>query len=132
MGALLYLLALPPALIMILRALSLVLPGRLAQLASFYAFSITGFLLLMICAIYGVMASIALRLVGYGGLSQWTVARAFKWTMWWTTGVTFRVSGSMKATSAGNGEDALRLRPAVFLGNHQRCVQAILCAKALT
>ncbi|KAH7377679.1 1-acylglycerol-3-phosphate O-acyltransferase [Pyrenochaeta sp. MPI-SDFR-AT-0127] len=119
MGVFLYILAFPPALIMFLRALALVLPARQAQLASFYAFSITGILLLLFCAIYGVFASIALRLIGYGGLSQWTVGRAFKWSMWWATGVTFRVSGSMKTTSSGSGEDALKERPAVFIGNHQ-------------
>ncbi|CAO2652131.1 Nn.00g004140.m01.CDS01 [Neocucurbitaria sp. VM-36] len=116
---LLWLLATPPALVMLLRIISFVLPARPAQLASFYAFSITGFSLLLVCAFYGMFASIALRLVGYGGLSQWTVGRAFKWTMWLATGVTFRVSGSMKATGSGNGEDALKERPAVFVGNHQ-------------
>ncbi|KAF1840167.1 1-acylglycerol-3-phosphate O-acyltransferase [Cucurbitaria berberidis CBS 394.84] len=116
---LLYLLATPAAVIMILRLASLVLPARPAQLASFYAFSITGFALLIACAFYGMVASVVLRLVGYGGLSQWTVGRAFKWSMWLTTGVSFRVSGSMKTSSGGNGEDALKERPAVFVGNHQ-------------
>lgn len=119
MGWLLYLTASPAALIMFLRILALVLPAQLAQLVSFAAFSLTAFILMMLCASYGVFASIALRMVGYGGLSQWTVARAFKWSMWLTTGVTFRVTGSMKRDSGMTGEDALNTRPVVFVGNHQ-------------
>lgn len=65
---------------------------------------------LIISSTYGVFASLALRCVGYGGLSQWTVARCFKWTMWLTTGVTFSVE---------DPHGALNTRPAVFLGNHQ-------------
>lgn len=57
------------------------------------------------------VASVVLRLVGYGGLSQWTVARAFKWTMWWATGVTFVVEDE-------GGQ--LKRRPVVLVGNHQR------------
>lgn len=104
---------------MLLRAISLVLPARPAQLVNFYAFSIAGFALLIVCALYGVVASVVLRIVGLGGLSQWTVARAFKWTMWLSTGVTFRVSGSMKSIGGKNGEDALNTRPVIFVGNHQ-------------
>jgi len=106
----------PPLLIIFLRALSAVLPKKLAQLTSFAAFFVTSMIMMIICAMYGVFASIFLRLVGYGGLSQWTVARAFKWTMWLTTGVTFRVMDSGKP---GGGEEALLTRPAVFVGNHQ-------------
>jgi len=76
--------------------------------------------MMIVCASYGVVASIALRLVGYGGLSQWTVARAFKWTMWLTTGVTFRIIESSKEEGGRKGgEEALATRPAVFVGNHQ-------------
>ncbi|KAF9736857.1 hypothetical protein PMIN06_004391 [Paraphaeosphaeria minitans] len=112
MSWLLYTMAAPPLLIVLLRALSLVLPGKLAQQASFAAFFVTSMIMMSMCAMYGVFASIFLRAVGYGGLSQWTVARAFKWTMWLITGVTFRVTNN-------GGEEALLTRPAVFLGNHQ-------------
>lgn len=80
--------------------------------AGFYGRVLTSFACLIACACYGVVASAGLRLVGYGGLSQWTVARAFKWTMRYTTGVEFVVQG----------EEHLRVRPAVFIGNHQTCV----------
>ena len=105
--------AFPPILIVFLRAISAILPGKLAQAASFAAFFITSMILMSISALYGVVASICLRAVGYGGLSQWTVARSFKWSMWWVTGVTFRVTND-------GGEEALLTRPAVLLGNHQR------------
>lgn len=119
MGWLVYLAAIPTAIIMFLRALSLVLPSGPAQLVSFIAFALTAFILMTISASYGVVASIVLRLVGYGGLSQWTVARTFKWSMWLVTGVTFRVTGSMKREGGMTGEDALKMRPVVFVGNHQ-------------
>ncbi|KAF1919458.1 hypothetical protein BDU57DRAFT_593306 [Ampelomyces quisqualis] len=119
MSWLLYLAAVPTAIVMLLRVLSLVLPPGPAQLVSFIAFTITAFGLMIACASYGVVAGILFRLVGYGGLVQWTVGRAFKWSMWLTTGVSFQVTGSMKREGGMTGEDALTLRPAVFVGNHQ-------------
>lgn len=115
-----YLIFIPTTMILFLRFLALILPTRAANLVSFTAFSITAVLTMAACASYGVIASIVLRCIGYGGLSQWTVARAFKWSMWLLTGVTFDVQGSMKRGEGGlNGEDGLATRPAVFVGNHQ-------------
>lgn len=119
MSWLTYLAAMPPVLIVAMRLLSLVLPAGPAQLVSYYAFALSSFLLMSMCALYGTLVAIPLRLVGYGGLIQWTVARAFKWCMWYATGVTFRVTGSMKKEGGFSGEDALKDRPAVFVGNHQ-------------
>ncbi|PSN60069.1 acyltransferase-domain-containing protein [Corynespora cassiicola Philippines] len=120
MSWLLYAMAGPPLIILFLRGLSAVLPRKLGDTLAFAAFSLTSVIMLCVCASYGVVASIALRVVGYGGLSQWTVARAFKWTMWLSTGVTFRVndSGRIEGGRRG-GEEALLTRPAVFVGNHQ-------------
>jgi lysophosphatidate acyltransferase len=120
MGWLLYTMATPPFVAVFLRVLSVVLPRGPARLVSFAAFCVTSVVCLSICASYGVVASLVLRCVGYGGLSQWTVARAFKWTMWLTTGLTFRVidSGRVEGGRRG-GEEALLTRPAVFVGNHQ-------------
>lgn len=119
MGWLLYLAAMPAVLVILMRGLSFVLPRGPAQLLSFYAFALTSFVLLAICALYGVFASIAFRAVGYGGCSQWTVGRAFKWLMLACTGITFRINGSMKQSGGISGEEALNMRPAVFVGNHQ-------------
>ncbi|KKY23839.1 putative 1-acylglycerol-3-phosphate acyltransferase [Phaeomoniella chlamydospora] len=50
-------------------------------------------------------------MVGKHRLAQWTTARAFKWTMRYTTGVTFKIV---------EGEEYLNgTRPAVIIGNHQ-------------
>ena len=84
-----------------------------APVLSFAARSIASFSALIFCACYGVVASVVLRLVGYGGLGQWTTARAFKWTMWTLTGVDFAVNDKY---------GGLKVRPGVFVGNHQTCV----------
>ncbi|KAF2229554.1 1-acylglycerol-3-phosphate O [Viridothelium virens] len=80
-----------------------------SPICGFYARSLASWAALLICACYGVISSVALRISGYGGLSQWTTARAFKWTMRLFTGVEFVIQG----------EEHLKTRPAVFIGNHQ-------------
>ena len=81
------------------------------QAAGFVARLLASYVSLLICASYGVIVSILLRLVGYGGCAQWATARAFKYVMWLTTGVTFKVE---------DPNDYLgTTRPAVFIGNHQ-------------
>lgn len=115
-----YVLGVPAAVVMLLRLVSFVLPAGLARKVRFAAFCITAVVCMSACASYGVVASIVLRLVGYGGLSQWTVARAFKHSMWWTTGVTFKVIEDGKSENGWRGGmEALATRPAVFVGNHQ-------------
>lgn len=87
-------------------ALSLRIPA-----AGFVARLLASYASLIACACYGVLASIFLRLVGYGGNSQWATARAFKYVMWLTTGVTFTIE---------DPNDYLnKTRPAVLIGNHQ-------------
>lgn len=92
---------------------------RLPPAFSFLARTALSFTCLIACAIYGVLASLVLRCVGYGGLSQYTVARAFKWSMWAATGVTFVVEGEGRLRPPGGP------RPAVFVGNHQTCVSLL-------
>jgi lysophosphatidate acyltransferase len=82
-----------------------------SPLAGFFARLLASYFSLIICASYGVVISIILRLVGYGGISQWAVARSFKWTMRYSTGITFEID---------DPNDYLNTtRPAVFIGNHQ-------------
>lgn len=82
-----------------------------APLIAFYARSLASFTALILCAAYGTLASALLRIIGYGGLGQWTTARSFKWTMLVFTGVWFEIEDE---------KDYLgRTRPAVFVGNHQ-------------
>ncbi|KAI9837831.1 MAG: hypothetical protein M1819_006765 [Sarea resinae] len=76
---------------------------------AFFARLLASYISLIACACYGVLVSILLRLVGYGRVSQWATARSFKWVMRFTTGVQFVIEG----------EENLRTRPAVFIGNHQ-------------
>jgi lysophosphatidate acyltransferase len=78
--------------------------------AGFVARCLSSYASLLICATYGVIASIVLRLVGYGRVSQWATARSFKWVMRYSTGVHFDII---------EGQQYLSTRPAVFIGNHQ-------------
>lgn len=90
--------------------LSLYAVGQKVPRAAFIARTLAAYACLLLCAAYGVIASIALRLVGYGGLSQYAVARAYKYTMRYSTGISFKFI---------EGEEYLSTRPAVFIGNHQ-------------
>jgi len=83
-----------------------------AQLAGFGARALGYLGGTIICATYGVFASIVLRALGLAGLSQWTAGKAFKWVMWPLTGIWFDIDEqSQKILN--------ETRPAVFLGNHQ-------------
>ncbi|OLN83415.1 putative 1-acyl-sn-glycerol-3-phosphate acyltransferase [Colletotrichum chlorophyti] len=94
------------ALIVALYMLSFVIPK-----AAFGARVLASYVSLMVVAIYGVFASIFLRLVGNPGIAQWTTARAFHYLMALTTGVTFEVIDPKNVLET--------TRPAVFIGNHQ-------------
>jgi len=79
--------------------------------AAFAARVLASYMSLLVCALYGVFASIILTLLGHQQISQWATARAFHFTMYWTTGVVFDVE---------DPKDVLgTTRPAVFIGNHQ-------------
>ncbi|KAF7713109.1 1-acyl-sn-glycerol-3-phosphate acyltransferase domain-containing protein [Penicillium ucsense] len=90
--------------------LSLFALGQKVPRAAFVARCLAAYASLLVCAIYGVVASIVLRMVGYGRVSQWATARSFKWVMRLTTGVTFDII---------EGKEHLSTRPAIFVGNHQ-------------
>jgi len=77
----------------------------------YYGRALASFTALILCAAYGTIASAGLNVAGYGGLGQWTTAKAFKWMMLLFTGVWFEIDDE---------EDYIgRTRPAVFVGNHQ-------------
>lgn len=86
--------------------LSLVLPR-----AGFVARILAAYMSLVVCALYGALASVVLRLAGHGQISQWATARAFKYVMAATTGIGFEVVDPDRTLDT--------LRPAVFIGNHQ-------------
>ena len=72
---------------------------------------------LVLCALYGVGASIVLRLVGRHRIAQWATGRAFEHTMRWTVGVRFHVIA---------GQRHLNERPVVFVGNHQSALDVLM------
>ncbi len=82
----------------------------------FYARCLSSYLTLLICATYGVFASLALRPIGYHRISQYTTGRAFKHLMRLTTGVTFEIADP----------EHLSTRPAVFIANHQTELDVLL------
>lgn len=90
------------------------------HLFTFLARSIASVFALIVCAIYGSLASVVLRIAGYGGLGQWTTARSYKWTMWYLTGVNFEVRDPKGYLE--------RTRPAVFVGNHQTELDILMLA----
>ncbi|KAK5115681.1 hypothetical protein LTR62_000770 [Meristemomyces frigidus] len=91
----------------------LLISARLTKnhVLEFYGRSIASFSALVLCAIYGTIASACLNVVGKGGLGQWTAAKAFKWCMLAFTGVWFEVLDEKDWVHT--------TRPAVFVGNHQ-------------
>ena len=84
---------------------------------SFYARCLSSYLCLLLCAAYGVVAAIFMRVTGHHRSTQWTVARAFKYTMLLTTGVSFDIV---------SGQEHLQTRPAVFISNHQSELDVLL------
>lgn len=106
----------PIAVFLTTQAAYLVASATKIQAIDFYARCAASFTALFVCATYGTLASACLNVVGYGGLGQWTTARAFKWTMLLFTGVWFEIEDPEGCLQ---GEEWEKLRPAVLLGNHQ-------------
>ena len=106
----------PVAIFLITQVLYVLASLVKSQYIDFYARCAASFTALIICATYGTIASAVLNVVGYGGLGQWTTARAFKWTMLLFTGVWFEIEDP---DGLLEGETWEQLRPAVLLGNHQ-------------
>ncbi|PNP54355.1 hypothetical protein THARTR1_05562 [Trichoderma harzianum] len=79
--------------------------------AAFVARVLAAYMTLIACALYGVVASIVLTILGKQQIAQWTVARAFHYSMQLTTGVEFVVDDPHNVLNT--------TRPAVFIGNHQ-------------
>ncbi|KAM0263033.1 hypothetical protein ACHAQJ_001412 [Trichoderma viride] len=79
--------------------------------AAFAARVLAAYLSLVICALYGVFASIFLALIGKRQIAQWASGRAFRFTMQYATGVEFVIDDPDNVLGT--------TRPAVFIGNHQ-------------
>lgn len=97
------------AITLLLFGMSFLLPT--ISLFGFLARLLSSYLSLLLCATYGVLASVALRIFGYHRLAQWATARSFDLVMRYTTGVRFVIV---------EGEEYLTSRrPMVIVGNHQ-------------
>ncbi|KAF3065185.1 putative 1-acyl-sn-glycerol-3-phosphate acyltransferase [Daldinia childiae] len=91
--------------------ISLFMLSSVVPVAGFAARTLSAYISIVICATYGVLASIFLRIVGREQIAQWTTARAFKYVMAITIGITFEVDDPKRHLDT--------VRPAVFIGNHQ-------------
>ncbi|KAM3081611.1 1-acylglycerol-3-phosphate O-acyltransferase [Clarireedia jacksonii] len=97
--------------IYVLLTLVLYMLSTIHPLPGFIARLLAGYICLVACACYGVFISIFLRLFNNHRIAQWAVARAFKYSMWLATGVTFEVEDPNNYLGI--------TRPAVLIGNHQ-------------
>ncbi|KND87991.1 putative 1-acyl-sn-glycerol-3-phosphate acyltransferase [Tolypocladium ophioglossoides CBS 100239] len=79
--------------------------------AGFVARVLAAYITLVACALFGALASAVLTALGHQQISQWVVARSFKYAMRCTTGVVFTVDDPKRVLAT--------TRPAVFVGNHQ-------------
>ena len=95
------------------------LMARPPPLVSFVGRCLASYAALLVCAIYGVLASIVLRLVGMHRLAQWTTARSFALTMRLATGITFLITPADRALLDSK-------RPFVIVGNHQTELDVLL------
>ncbi|CCE83162.1 Piso0_003734 [Millerozyma farinosa CBS 7064] len=69
--------------------------------------------------LYGVIASIILKLLGKNEYSQYTVARAFYYPFSWLSGVKITIKN----------EERLHQRPAVVISNHQSALDLLMLAR---
>lgn len=92
---------------------------NLSPHASFFARCLASYAALLLCASYGVLASLYLRLFNDYRIAQWATARAFDYTMWYLTGVRFDIV---------QGKEHLSTRPMVLVGNHQSSLDVLLLA----
>lgn len=108
----------PASILGLIMVLSLL--GQVFRTCRFYARILTCYVLLATCASYGVVASVALRLVGRVSIAQWTTARAMKNLGCPILGIEFEVEG----------EPTLDTRPVVFISNHQSELDILFLGRA--
>ncbi|KAF8245655.1 1-acylglycerol-3-phosphate O [Wilcoxina mikolae CBS 423.85] len=108
----------PASILGLIMVLSLL--GTVFKTCRFYARILTCYVLLATCATYGVVASVALRIVGKVSIAQWTTARAMKMVGCPIMGIEFEVEG----------EEILETRPAVFISNHQSELDILFLGRA--
>ncbi|RKP30458.1 1-acylglycerol-3-phosphate O [Metschnikowia bicuspidata] len=85
----------------------------------FYAKSFVFGLLVVVCALYGVIAGVVLRLIGKGDYAQYTVARIFYCLFSRFMGIKITVKN----------EHYLRIKPSVVIANHQSALDILVISK---
>ncbi|KAF8004281.1 hypothetical protein HF325_001729 [Metschnikowia pulcherrima] len=85
----------------------------------FYVKSFVFGTLLLTCALYGVVASIVLRIVGKDEYAQYTVARCFHFLMSKVLGVKVTIKN----------EELLRTKPSVVISNHQSALDILILGR---
>lgn len=89
------------------------------QSLKFYVKSVTFGILIVICALYGVFASIILRIIGKKEYSQYTVARAFYYSFSTVLGIKIKI----------NDEKYLLDKPGIFISNHQLALDILILGR---
>jgi hypothetical protein len=82
-----------------------------APAVRFWSRALTCYCSLVLCATYGVIASVLLRIIGRPTLAQWATARSFSVLTGPLIGWKWDIEGE---------EILMNNRPAVFISNHQR------------
>lgn len=88
-------------------------------LIKFYLRSVLFGFTIVVCALYGVVASIILRVIGKKEYSQYTVARAFYYS--------FSTLSGIKVTI--HNEKYLQDKPGIFISNHQLALDILVLAR---
>lgn len=91
----------------------------LFQNIKFYFKSTVFGVLIVICALYGVVASILLRIIGKKEYSQYTVARAFYYSFSTLLGIKIKI----------NNEKYLYNKPGIFISNHQSALDILILGR---
>jgi hypothetical protein len=84
----------------------------LPQKIRFFVNATLLYLLLLVAVVYGLILSLALRVIGRNGLSLWSSCRFYVWMMTTATGISVVIEGL----------EYLNSRPGVLIMNHQTYV----------
>lgn len=87
--------------------------------AKFYFKSVVFGLLISVCALYGVIASLVLRILGKEEYAQYTVARAFYYLCKAVLGIDIIIKNA----------ERLQQKPAVVISNHQAAIDVLVLGK---
>lgn len=99
--------------------LTFALLGPQFRATRFAARYFTAVVTMVICATYGVFASLVFKVLGLKSLSQWTTARSFNYLLCPLLGIKFKVEN----------EERMSTRPAIFISNHQTELDVLMLGR---